>query len=369
MTDKIKKSKLIGRKLSDEHKKNISLGLTGRKMSEKTRKKLSEANIGRKASEETLKKMSAARLGKPTNRKLLTKEEKQERAKLLARKYRLNNKEKIKSNHAKWRKNNPDKIKNWNEIHKYKKKNDPQIKEHYRLYNQQYEKSEHRLEYLRVNKDKRLESKRQYYYKNIDESKRKVLERHRKIRTEIINHYSNGTMKCNKCGESIQEFLEVDHINGGGRKHKKSENITNMYTYLKTNKFPEGYQILCANCNIEKVVLEAKLRSETGTKSQKYMYTYRQKRKLNVFSHYMTDGEIKCACPNCNENNINKLCLDHINNGGTAHRKKLLEEGFAGNNMYLWVKQNNYPPLFRILCINCNKSLGNRGYCPHDTIK
>lgn len=173
-------------------------------------------------------------------------------------------------------------------------------------------------------------------------------------------------MKCNNCGEAHVEFLEVDHINGGGRKHKQRENITDMYSYLKNNNFPEGYQILCANCNIAKVISKNKIKHETGTKSQRYTYKYRCKLKLDVFSHYLTNGNYKCSCPNCNENNLDKLCLDHKNNDGAQHRKELQLQGIFGNRIYLWVKQNNYPPMFRILCINCNKSLGNRGYCPHD---
>lgn len=35
----------------------------------------------------------------------------------------------------------------------------------------------------------------------------------------------------------------------------------------------------------------------------------------------------------------------------------------------LWLKKNNYPPGFRVLCMNCNFSLGMRGYCPHQKEK
>lgn len=190
--------------------------------------------------------------------------------------------------------------------------------------------------------------------------------RHRTIRLEVINHYSNGTMKCEDCDENHIEFLEVDHINGGGRKHKREVKFTNLYAYLKRMNFSDGYQILCSNCNSKKVKIAARERGMFGTKSQQYGYRYAQKIKDDVFSHYSVNGEIKCSCPNCNENDIDKLCLDHINGDGDKHREELRLIGVVGNHIYNWIKKNNYPQIFRILCHNCNQSINNYGYCPHD---
>jgi hypothetical protein len=72
-----------------------------------------------------------------------------------------------------------------------------------------------------------------------------------KIKTEVLSHYSNGSMKCVCCGESIFEFLTIDHINGGGNKHRKSFSGS-FYEWLKKNGFPQGYQVLCYNCNCGK---------------------------------------------------------------------------------------------------------------------
>ncbi len=69
-----------------------------------------------------------------------------------------------------------------------------------------------------------------------------------KVKLQVISHYTDGTMKCACCGENHIEFLTVDHINGGGRKHRKS--ITGTFNeWLKKNYFPDGYRILCYNCN------------------------------------------------------------------------------------------------------------------------
>ena len=80
--------------------------------------------------------------------------------------------------------------------------------------------------------------------------------------------------------------------------------------------------------------------------------------KLNVINHY--GG--KCAC--CGETAIEFLCVDHINNDGAEHRKQQRSVAY-GNNFYQWIIRNSYPEDLRILCHNCNISLGLYGYCPH----
>lgn len=78
-----------------------------------------------------------------------------------------------------------------------------------------------------------------------------------------------------------------------------------------------------------------------------------------VFTHY---GGYVCAC--CGERERKFLTLDHVNNDGNAHRKATGRN--AGVFTYQWIVQNNFPPGFQILCMNCNfgKSL-NGGVCPH----
>jgi len=71
------------------------------------------------------------------------------------------------------------------------------------------------------------------------------------IRQEVLDHYGN---KCVCCGETTPEFLAIDHINGGGNKHRKEVGGSGpvMYRWLKKNNYPEGFQILCHNCNMAK---------------------------------------------------------------------------------------------------------------------
>lgn len=76
---------------------------------------------------------------------------------------------------------------------------------------------------------------------------RKRLQR---IKREVLAHY--GDSRCACCGETRLEFLTIDHIFGGGRQHRQSQRIGNMCVWLKKHNFPEGYQVLCMNCNFAK---------------------------------------------------------------------------------------------------------------------
>lgn len=65
--------------------------------------------------------------------------------------------------------------------------------------------------------------------------------------------YSQDPPSCSCCAEDIYEFLTIDHIKGGGSKHRKSLNSYNggMYRWLvDTRKKPKKFRVLCMNCNI-----------------------------------------------------------------------------------------------------------------------
>ena len=67
----------------------------------------------------------------------------------------------------------------------------------------------------------------------------------------------------------------------------------------------------------------------------------------------------KCAC--CDETAPEFLHVDHIYGGGGEHRREM-----NGASIYPWLKRRGFPKdQFRLLCVNCNFSLGHYGYCPH----
>lgn len=69
----------------------------------------------------------------------------------------------------------------------------------------------------------------------------------------------------------------------------------------------------------------------------------------------------KCFC--CGEIKSEFLGIDHINGGGREHRK------VVGARIYFVVRKEGYPKdKYRLLCHNCNLSLGFYGYCPHSEL-
>jgi len=67
-----------------------------------------------------------------------------------------------------------------------------------------------------------------------------------------IKHYSAGTLKCSKCGYDDTRALSLDHINGDGTTHRKKLNGVNLCKWLVKKGYPEGYQVLCMNCQFIK---------------------------------------------------------------------------------------------------------------------
>lgn len=71
-----------------------------------------------------------------------------------------------------------------------------------------------------------------------------------KLKDEAFQHYGGYICVC--CGELTPQFLSIDHIDGGGHQHRKSIGNGHFYRWLRDNHYPEGFQILCMNCNFGK---------------------------------------------------------------------------------------------------------------------
>lgn len=74
-------------------------------------------------------------------------------------------------------------------------------------------------------------------------------DRHHKRRALVISHYGS---QCACCGESQDVFLALDHIDGGGNKHRKELKSKSLWDWIIKNNFPDGFQVLCHNCNAGK---------------------------------------------------------------------------------------------------------------------
>ena len=122
-----------------------------------------------------------------------------------------------------------------------------------------WEKYKERMrKYRHSNKEYFKQKTNEYYEKNGDYLRHKARERTHNLKIETISVYSNGSMKCECCGESELEFLTIDHINNDGGNHRRSIGMNriagvNFYAWLKRNGFPLEYQVLCWNCNCGKI--------------------------------------------------------------------------------------------------------------------
>jgi hypothetical protein len=89
-----------------------------------------------------------------------------------------------------------------------------------------------------------------------------AIERNRRIRYEVLSHYSGEQPKCLICGFSDIRALVIDHIYDDGAEERRllgtgdKKNCTSTMFYLSIIKrnFPNRYQVLCHNCNIIKKV-------------------------------------------------------------------------------------------------------------------
>jgi hypothetical protein len=77
------------------------------------------------------------------------------------------------------------------------------------------------------------------------------------VRLDVLSHYSGGRPACALCGFSDTRALDIDHIGGGGRAHRKEINREDLYPWLKSRGCPSGYRVLCRNCN-QIVYIESK---------------------------------------------------------------------------------------------------------------
>jgi len=135
------------------------------------------------------------------------------------------NPEKKRKYQEEWRKNNPEKIK--------------------AIAKRAYRKK------ISLNKNWNKE----WYAKHAELSRKRCREANRERRRKILLHYSNNTLTCKLCNFSDVRALCLDHINNNGaeeRRRSKKPTGNSFYSYLIKQGFPEGYQVLCANCNMIK---------------------------------------------------------------------------------------------------------------------
>ena len=183
--------------------------------------------------------------------------------------YRKKNKEKINEYNREWSRKNKDEIneKRRKEYQDNKEKHNawkrayrarPEIRE-----KEKKQQNERRAKNPQYHRDKQKE----YREKNLDAHRKRARVYHNKIakpkfeeiKLEILTYYSKKISKseipcCACCGENSSiTFLALDHIEG--RKsmgHKRGFTGIKIYKWIVKNDFPDGFQVLCHNCNTAK---------------------------------------------------------------------------------------------------------------------
>ena len=133
---------------------------------------------------------------------------------------------------------------------KYVKEYYEKHKEHLLVYHREYNK-------IWFQKNKRRIADKHRLHK--EERNKMDLQRRKKVKIEALSHYSGGIPKCSFCGTTELVILCLDHINGGGRTERRKLGISggvNFLSYLRSHNYPEGYQVLCYNCNARKTFSE-----------------------------------------------------------------------------------------------------------------
>ena len=229
--------------------------------------------------------------------------------------------------------------------------------------------------------------------------------RSREMRAAVLRAYGGESPHCVCCGEQTREFLTLDHVNNGGRAHRRLKGNQGVYHELRRTGYPDSYRVLCFNCNLARGCygrcphapalqdepcpvstinagipgsrictgckrglaetefyadkigprgLQSRCKVCTRAASIARLQLVRQA----ALMHY-SRGDIRCRC--CGEREQKFLALDHINGEGPRQPGR---RG-AGNSFYSWLKKQGFPPGLAVLCHNCNCAKGTNRECPH----
>ena len=88
-------------------------------------------------------------------------------------------------------------------------------------------------------------------------------------------------------------------------------------------------------------------RAENKEKVRRATRQSEHRLKVEVLTHYSNS---KLACVICGESRLACLSIDHINGGGSQHRRELKKRS---QGFYRWLRNENYPEGYQTLCMNC----------------
>lgn len=122
--------------------------------------------------------------------------------------------------------------------------------------------------------------------------------------------------------------------------------------------------------------IDKRARDKRKHKKRSYQQIWDFDRKLEL--KVETLDQYGGICAICGEAHLECLTIDHERNDGAEFRRKMAEKTggdyikrkryYSGVKFYMWLKQNGFPKDLglRVLCFNCNCSIGAYGYSPYE---
>lgn len=162
-------------------------------------------------------------------------------------------------------------------------------------------------------------------------------------------------LTCAKCG--LDKPRSNYRLRGGGNRRLVDGGINkHEYRQLICRKCFRQSQIACGLCICGQPLVRGHNSCQRCLDAVKISTKTRcQIDRIAAIDHY--GG----SCAYCGETVFIFLSIDHINNNGCQHRKNMCKGSNNSINIGAWLRRNNYPTGFQVLCMNCNHAKGRVG--------
>lgn len=163
-----------------------------------------------------------------------------------------------------------------------------------------------------------------------------------KLSRELKNIPTSASLACSSISSGLNKCKDCNGLL-----------VLEINWYLSCIRGKKGNIYLCKDCIKKRRILWGQEHKDKEAINRKNIS---RRLKMEVIQKY--GG--KCSC--CKESNINYLTIDHISGNGNRHRKEITK----GKKLYRWLKHNNFPSGFQVLCYNCNLGKNRYDICPHN---
>lgn len=122
---------------------------------------------------------------------------------------------------------------------------------HYKYIAEHPEKQpQYDAKYYVKHREHKLKYQANYHTTHREERQRYAKQYVWKLKLQTLQAYGG---QCTICGVKNPQYLTIDHIHDDGAKHrKKIGKGASIYSWLRKNNYPSGFQVLCWNHNAAK---------------------------------------------------------------------------------------------------------------------